>query len=70
MEGGVKVGEPLYSLREAAELTHVSLSTWRGWVLRRKVDFVKLGGRVLIPQGSITKMLADGYSPARCPAGI
>jgi excisionase family DNA binding protein len=68
MNGGVKVGEPLYTLKEAAKLTRVSLSTWRGWVLHRKVDFVKVGGRVLIPQGGIAKMLADGYSPAKSPA--
>jgi excisionase family DNA binding protein len=55
----------LLKIKEAAEQTSMQESTWRAWVLHRRVTFVKLGRAVRIPEGAVAKMIADGTVPAR-----
>lgn len=40
--------EPLLDLRNAARLLGVSVKTPRDWTQDRKIDYVKLGSRVMI----------------------
>ena len=58
--------EKLLTVREAAERTGTQESTWRAWVLHRRVTFVKLGRRsVRIPESALEQMIAEGTVLAR-----
>lgn len=55
----------LYKVSEAAEITGLSVATWRSYVLRQKVSVVRLGRAVRISQTEIDRLIAEGTSPAR-----
>jgi excisionase family DNA binding protein len=55
----------LLRIREAAERTGTQESTWRAWILRRRVTFVKLGRAVRIPESALEAMITKGTVPAR-----
>ena len=57
--------EKLFKVSEAAERTGIRESTWRAWILRRRVTFVKLGRAVRIPETALDAMIAKGTIPAR-----
>ena len=55
----------LLKIREAAERTNNPESTWRAWVLKRKVLVVKIGRSIRIPESEIDRMIKEGTIPAR-----
>jgi hypothetical protein len=50
----------LHTVPEAAETTRLSPSWWRKSIFEKRVRYVKLGGRVFIPQATIEKLIASG----------
>lgn len=48
---------PLLNVEEASELLHLRPATLRDWVLKRRIPFVKLGGRVLFKRGDLLKLI-------------
>ncbi len=57
----------LYTLREAATVTKMSLAFWRQKVWRREVKFMKIGRSVRIPQSTIDELLARSIVEPRRP---
>lgn len=55
----------LLTLRECSERTGHKLSTWRAWVLYRKVPFHKFGRSVRIAELDLERMIAQSRIPAR-----
>jgi len=55
----------LLRISEAAEITANKESTWRKWILLRKVPFVKIGRSIRIEASFVEKMVAEGRVPAR-----
>ncbi|HKS73834.1 MAG TPA: helix-turn-helix domain-containing protein [Terriglobales bacterium] len=55
----------LLTIREAAERTNNRESTWRSWVLKRRVLVVKIGRSVRIPETEIERLIKEGTIPAR-----
>jgi excisionase family DNA binding protein len=55
----------LLRIDEAAEATGHRESTWRKWILLRRVPFVKIGRSVRIESSVLERMLAEGRVPAR-----
>ncbi len=57
----------LMSIADAADELAVSEHTIRSWILGRKLEFVKVGRRVLIKEQTIARLIEDGTVPAeRC----
>jgi excisionase family DNA binding protein len=54
----------LLSVDEVSGLTAVKPSTWRAWILRRKIKTVKLGRCVRIPEEEIERLVETGTVPA------
>ena len=50
----------LHTIPEAAETTRLSPSWWRKAIFQKRVRYVKLGGRVFIPQATIEKLILSG----------
>jgi excisionase family DNA binding protein len=51
---------------EAAERLGIQSSTMRRWIFKRKIGYVRLGGRAIrIPISEIEKLLEAGFVPAR-----
>jgi len=51
----------LMTLAQAAEVTGLSIGTWRAWILQRRVTFVKMGRRsIRIPESVVEEMIARG----------
>jgi hypothetical protein len=42
----------------------VTAKTLRGWVLRKQIDIVKIGGRVTIPRSALDMLIERGHVPA------
>jgi excisionase family DNA binding protein len=61
---GSKERERLYRLSEAAAATGHAEKTWRQWVWRRRVSFVKIGRSVRIPESVIEELIERGTVPA------
>jgi excisionase family DNA binding protein len=61
--------ERLLKIREAAERTATRESTWRAWILRRRVTFVKMGRAVRIPESALEALIAKGTIQARGDQG-
>ncbi len=55
----------LLTLREAAERTGFRESTWRSWVLRRKVPYHKVNRSVRIAEADLEQMIEQARVPAR-----
>jgi excisionase family DNA binding protein len=56
----------LLTVREAAGLLRLKVSTIRAWVLQRRVPFVKLGGkRVLFRRQDLEALITSSVIPAR-----
>ena len=60
----VAVGK-LLTLRECAERTGNKLSTWRAWVLRRKVPYYKLSRSIRVAESDLERMIEQARVPAR-----
>jgi excisionase family DNA binding protein len=58
--------QKLLKPEEFAERLGIRLSTARAWLLTRRIAKVKVGRRsVRIPEGEVTRLIAEGYVPAR-----
>lgn len=44
---------------EAAEFLRLKPNTIRAWILRRRISFVKLGGRVCIRRTDLERLIRD-----------
>jgi excisionase family DNA binding protein len=55
----------LLTLREAAERTGFRESTWRSWVLRRRVSYHKVNRSVRIAEADLERMIQQARVPAR-----
>jgi excisionase family DNA binding protein len=55
----------LYRVSEAADITGLSLATWRSWILHRRVGVVRLGRSVRIAQEELDRIVREGTTPAR-----
>ena len=55
----------LLTLRECAERTGNKVSTWRAWVLRRKVPYYKLSRSIRIAESDLDHMIEQARVPAR-----
>ena len=55
----------LLKLVECAERTGLKLSTWRSWVLKRKVPFHKFGRSIRINEKDLLEMIAESRVPPR-----
>jgi len=55
----------LMTLKEAAERTGFRESTWRAWILRRKVPYHKVGRSVRIAEADLERMIEQARIPAR-----
>lgn len=56
--------EKLLNVSEAAERLGLKPATIRKFIFERRIDVVRIGRRVSIPEDAIEKMIAEGYSPA------
>lgn len=55
--------EPLLvRVSETANLIGVKPSTLRAWILARKIHFVRVGRRVMIPRQTINKVCTEGLA--------
>jgi excisionase family DNA binding protein len=52
--------DDLLTVAYAAKKTAMSISWWRSAIRERKVRFVRIGGRVLIPRSVIHDLIKDG----------
>lgn len=55
----------LLRVREASDVTGLSQACWRRWILERKVEVVKLGRAVRIPESEVARIIHEGTVPAR-----
>ena len=53
------------TLRECAERTGNRESTWRAWVLRRKVPFYRIGRSIRVKEADLQEWIERGRVPAR-----
>jgi excisionase family DNA binding protein len=54
----------LLTVCEASALLRLKVSTVRAWLLKRKLPFVKLGGRVFLRRADCEGAINAGYIPA------
>jgi hypothetical protein len=57
--------DKLVKLRDAADLLGLSMGGIRGWILLRKIEFVKRGRNVMIKEQTIQEIISRGTVPAR-----
>lgn len=55
----------MLSLAQCAERTGMKVSTWRAWVLLRKVPYHKIGRSVRILEDDLNRLIAASRIPAR-----
>lgn len=55
------------TITEAADYLGVRPSTVRQWVWRRRIDTVRIGRLVRIPQAALDKIVEEGTTPALDP---
>lgn len=55
----------LLTLRECSERTGHRESTWRAWILHRKVPFYKVGRSVRVAESDLQRMIEQARIPAR-----
>ncbi len=55
----------LLKVEEAASLLRLRPSTVRAWILKRRIPFVKLGGRVFLKRADCEALIAASVVPAR-----
>jgi excisionase family DNA binding protein len=57
--------ERLLTVKEAAVRTGHKESTWRAWVLLRKVPYHKVGRSIRIAESDLTRLIEESRVPAR-----
>ena len=55
----------LLTLRECSDRTGHRESTWRAWILHRKVPFYKVGRSVRIAEADLEQIIEQARVPAR-----
>jgi len=55
----------LLTIPEGSTYTRLKPSTLRAWILRRKIAYVKLGGRVFLRRGDLERLIAQSVVPAK-----
>jgi excisionase family DNA binding protein len=66
MERHTGQGSDLLTVKEAADLLRLKVSTIRAWVLQRRIPFVKLGGkRVLFRRADLEAFVTGSIVPAK-----
>ena len=65
MSDKLEITSDLLTIREAALMLRLQVSTIRAWVLHRKVPFVKLGGkRVFFRRADLEALINASVVPA------
>jgi excisionase family DNA binding protein len=54
----------LLTVPEASDVLRLKPSTVRSWLLKRRIPFVKLGGRVFLRMGDCLAVIDAGVIPA------
>jgi excisionase family DNA binding protein len=54
----------LLTLRECCERSGLRESTWRAWILQRKVPFYKVGRSVRIAESDLERLVEQARIPA------
>lgn len=57
-------GEPLIDVPKAAHLLGISPKTLRDWIQARKIEYVKVGARVLFQPATIRQFVISHTHPA------
>ena len=57
--------QSLLTVAEASEVLRLKPSTVRSWLLKRRLAFVKLGGRVFIRHEDCLAVIEAGLMPAK-----
>ena len=66
MKEKLEITSDLLTVREAALMLRLQVSTLRAWVLHRRVPFVKLGGkRVFFRRSDLDALVAASLVPAK-----
>lgn len=60
----------LLTLGEVADRTGLSLHTLRRWASERRIPVVKLGGRVLVGERELNRLIESRAIPARNDIGV
>lgn len=60
----------LLKVGEFAAGAKIQVSTVRAWILHRKIEYVRLGGRaVRIPRSELERLIHEGTVPAKREPG-
>lgn len=55
----------LFRLSECAERSGHKISTWRAWILLRKVPYYKIGRSIRVAESDLMRLIDEGRVPAR-----
>jgi excisionase family DNA binding protein len=55
----------LLTVPETATFLRLKVSTIRAWVLKRRIPFVKLGGRVFVRKADVQELIEVSVVPAK-----
>jgi excisionase family DNA binding protein len=55
----------LLNVNEAAQLLGLKPATLRAWILRRKIEFVRVGRAIRIPRRAIEEFIQENTVPVR-----
>lgn len=58
------MGIKLLTPEEAAERLGIKVSTIRRRILERRIDAVKIGRNIRIPEAAVEKLIQEGFRPA------
>ena len=64
-QGKSAAGRRLLPLPQAADRLGLKLSTIRFWVWQRKIETVRVGRAVRIPEDAIDRLIEQGTVPAK-----
>lgn len=56
---GVKMNSPLLNVPETASYLHISVSTLYRWVHQKKIQYTKLGSRVVFSKESLNEFVKN-----------
>jgi excisionase family DNA binding protein len=66
MSDKLEITSDLVTIREAALMLRLQVSTLRAWVLHRRVPFVKLGGkRVFFRRADLEALIRESVVPVK-----
>jgi hypothetical protein len=62
---GETMDERIWTIPEAAAKTRLSIAWWRQAVFQKKVRYLKIGRRVLIPDSTLMDLLSNVVEPIK-----